>query len=310
MNKEIYVVLAGGVGAAKFIEGLTKVIKPEKLKVVINTGDDIELFGLQICPDIDIITYTLASVIDKKKGWGFKEETFNCLKVLKTYYNTGWFNAGDKDLATHIYRTDLLRRGFSKVEVTKCICNKLGVRSELIPMCNEPFETIIETPEKKMHFEEYYIKYQCTPIIKDVIFKGKHSAKPVATVLNYILDAKKIIICPSNPIVSIGTILSVKGYRDTLKQVKQKIFAISPLIEGKTVKGPADKLMKWKGLDVSCFGVAQYYRDLIGHFIIDIRDAKYKSSIEQQFKLKTYAYDTLMVNIQKKKNLAQFVVDL
>ncbi|MFX1395367.1 MAG: 2-phospho-L-lactate transferase, partial [Promethearchaeota archaeon] len=241
MKDEFYFLLAGGIGAAKFIEGLAKIVKPELLKIVINTGDDIELFGLKICPDLDIITYTLANLIDQKRGWGFKDETFNCLSVLKQYYDTGWFNVGDKDLATHLYRTDLFKQGLTKAEITNKIANKLGIKAELIPMCNEDVETYIKTTKGLIHFEEYYIKHCCEPKILGIEFNGINKAKPVDNVLEYIEKAKKIIICPSNPIVSIGTILQVNGIRESLIKAKNKVYAISPIVEGKVIKGPADK---------------------------------------------------------------------
>jgi len=309
MDNEYYLVLAGGVGAAKFMEGLVNIIDPSLLKIVINTGDDIELFGLKICPDIDIITYTLANVVDKEKGWGFSEETFNCLSLLKTYYNYGWFNAGDKDLATHIYRTDLFRRGYNKAEVTSLISEKLGVRSQLIPMCNEEVQTIIKTRSKTMHFEEYFIKYNCEPEIIGIEFKGIENAKPVENVLNYIKGAKKILICPSNPIVSIGTILQVSGVKEILKKVRNKVYSITPIIQGAPIKGPADKLMKSCGLEVSCVGVANYYKDVVGHFIVDEKDCKLRTKIED-LDIKTYCFDTIMRNWKKKRELAQFVINL
>jgi len=309
MKENFYLILAGGVGAAKFIDGLAHVMNPELLKIVVNTGDDIELFGLKICPDLDIITYTLAHVIDKEKGWGFEKDSFNCINILKKYYDMGWFNLGDKDLATHVYRTDLFKQGFTKAEITKKICVKLGIKAELIPMCNESVETHVITKEGRMHFEEYYIKNKCEPEVLGVEFKGIDSAKPINNVINYINNAKKIVVCPSNPIVSIGTILSVKGMKEALRKVKEKIFAISPIIKGATVKGPADKLMKCLGLDVSCIGVAKYYQDILGHFIIDNRDLKLKSKVED-LGIKTYAYDTLMINMKKKVDLAKFVVNL
>ena len=309
MNRDFYLLLAGGVGAAKFIEGLVNVVSPELLKIIVNTGDDIDLFGLKICPDLDIITYTLSNLIDKEKGWGFAEETFNCLSILKKFYNTGWFNAGDKDLATHIYRTDLYRQGFSKAEITAKICKSFGVKSLIIPMSNEPVETYIKTPTESMHFEKYYIKYQCKPEILGVEFKGIKEAKPVKGVVEYINKAKRIIICPSNPIVSIDTILQVKGIKDNLLKVKEKVYAISPLIKGATVKGPADKLMKSLGLEVSCVGVANFYKDIIGHFIIDNKDCELKPEIEK-LGIRTYCYDTLMTNLKKKIQLAQFVINL
>jgi len=309
MSKDHYLILAGGVGAAKFIEGLVQVVDPEQLKIIVNTGDDIDLFGLKICPDLDIITYTLADLIDKKKGWGFLEETFNCLSILKTYYDTGWFNVGDKDLATHIYRTDLFKQGLNKAEITKKICAILGVKSEIIPMCNESVETYIKTPIKSMHFEEFFIKHRCEPEVLDIEIRGIQNAKPIEGVLEYIESAKKVIICPSNPIVSIGTILQVEGIKKTLEKVKNKVFGISPIIEGAAVKGPADKLMKTIGLDVSCVGVANYYKEFLGNFVIDSKDSRLKQKIEK-LAINTYCFDTMMTDLNKKKELAQYILNL
>ncbi len=309
MREDFYTVLAGGVGAAKFIQGLVRVVDPSKLKIIINTGDDIELFGLNICPDIDIITYSIAEVVDKEKGWGFENETFNCLSILKNYYDYGWFNAGDKDLATHIYRTDLYHKGYTKSQITSKICKKLGVKADLIPMSNEPVATYIETPLGKIHFEEYYIKHKCEPKILDISFRGSEKAKPVMGIINYIKKAKRVIICPSNPIVSIGTILSVKDIKNTLSSVKDNVYAISPIIEGSAVKGPADKMLNFFGYEVSSVGVAKFYKEIIGHFIIDTKDQLLKPQIEE-LGIKTYCFDTLMTNIQKKENLARYVINL
>ena len=309
MQENFYVILAGGIGAAKLIEGLVNIVEPELLKIIVNTGDDIELFGLKICPDLDIITYTLANLVDKEKGWGFIEESFNCLNILKKFYDTGWFNIGDKDLATHIYRTDLFKRGFNKAEITSMICQSLGVKSHLIPMCNEPVETFIKTPLKSMHFEEYFIKYQCQPDILNIEFKGIEKAVPVEGVIEYIQKAKKIIICPSNPIVSIGTILNVKGIKKALSEVKNRVFGISPIVQGAAVKGPADKMMKYKGLEISCLGVANLYKEFLGNFIIDNKDIDLKPKIEE-LGINTYCYDTLMSNLKKKRELARFLMNL
>jgi LPPG:FO 2-phospho-L-lactate transferase len=309
MKDNYYLVLAGGVGAAKFIEGLANVIDPSLLKIIINTADDIELYGLKICPDIDIITYTLANMVDKQKGWGIHDESFNCLSVLKNYYNYEWFNLGDKDLATHIFRTDLFKKGYNKTEITSIICEKLGVKAQLIPMSNDEVQTYIETETGSMHFEEYYIKYQCKPKAVDIKFHGIDEAKPETHVFEYINKAKKVIICPSNPIVSIGTILGIHGIKQALKKVKRKVIAISPIIEGATIKGPADKFMRCLGLDVSCIGVARYYQEIIDHFVIDKKDCKVKSEIEE-LGIHTYCFDTIMDSLQKKKELAQFLVDI
>ncbi|MFX1278299.1 MAG: 2-phospho-L-lactate transferase [Promethearchaeota archaeon] len=309
MSEDYYLILAGGVGAAKLIEGIDNCVEQDLLKIVVNTGDDIELFGLKICPDLDIITYTLAKVVDTEKGWGYQDDSFNCLGVLKYYYDYGWFNAGDKDIATHIYRTDLFSKGFNKVQITKLICNNLGIKAELIPMCNEPVETYIKTPSDWMHFEEYFIKYQCKPEVLDIEFRGIKEALPIEQTFEYIKKAKKIIICPSNPIVSIGTILGIKGIRKALSEVKDKVYGISPIIEGLTVKGPADKLMKCLGLEVSCVGVAKFYHDFLGHFVIDNKDCKLKPKIEE-LGMNCYCYDTLMVNLKKKVDLAKFIINL
>ena len=304
-----YVILAGGVGAAKFIEGLANIVDPSKLIIIINTGDDIELFGLKICPDIDIITYTLAELVDKQKGWGFQDETFNCLNILNWYYKEDWFNAGDKDLATHIYRTDLFKQGYNKMEITSMIAEKLGVKSQLIPMCNEDVQTYIETNQGVIHFEEYYIKYQCKPKVKNIIYRGIENSKIPDRIPQYFENAKKIILCPSNPIVSIGTILNVPGIRPHLKKMREKVCGISPIIQGATIKGPADKLMESLDLEVSCVGVANYYRDFLGHFVIDFKDSKQKEKIEK-LGIKVSCFDTIMDSLIKKKELAQFIIDL
>ena len=309
MSEDYYVVLAGGVGAAKFLDGLRRVVDPAKLKIIVNTGDDIHLFGLYICPDLDIITYTMADLVDKEKGWGFENESFNCLSILKQYYGFEWFNAGDKDLATHIFRTDLFHQGLTKAEITQKICQKLSIKAELIPMCNASVETFIRISEGYIHFEEFYIKHQCEPEILGVRFKNIDPAIPMTGPLEYIKPAKKVIICPSNPIVSIGTILQVKGIRKTLADIKEKVYAISPIIQGATVKGPADNLMEAEGYEATSLGVAQFYRDILGTFIIDQKDAPLKSQIEA-LGVQVHAFDTLMTTIQKKMALADFILNL
>lgn len=189
------------------------------------------------------------------------------------------------------------------------ICKNLGIKAELIPMCNEPVETYIKTPDDWIHFEEFFIKYHCKPEVLNIEFRGIKDAMPLEQIFVYIKEAKKIIICPSNPIVSIGTILGIKGIRKALSKVKNKVYGISPIIEGVTVKGPADKLMKSLGLEVSCVGVAEFYQDFLGHFIIDIKDHMFKPKIEE-LGIKCYCYDTLMINLKKKVELARFLINL
>jgi len=306
---DYYVLLAGGVGAAKFIQGLAKIVDPQQLKIIINTGDDLELFGLKICPDIDIITYTLAGLVDENKCWGFSDDTFNCLKVLDYYYKEKWFNLGDKDLATHIFRTDLFKQGYNKTEITSKITEKLHVKSHLIPMCNEEVQTYIETEFGLIHFEEYYIKYHYQPKVKSIKYYGIENASVSESIKKYILGAKKVIICPSNPIVSIGTILNIPGIKKSLTNVKEKVYGISPIIQGTTIKGPADKLMEILNLEISCVGVAKYYKEFLGHFIIDLKDCNHKQEIDE-LGIKTYCFDTIMDSLDKKKRLAQFLINL
>ena len=212
--------LAGGVGAARFLTGLMKLVKEEDFSVIVNTGDDIEMFGLHISPDIDIVTYTLAGIVDEEKGWGIKGDTFQCLEMLKKFGLETWFNLGDKDFATHIFRTNLLKKGFTLSQVTDEICHALGLKVTILPMTDDKFETWIKIEEGSIHFEEYFVKRQAKDKVLGVEFVGAAQAKPSPKVVDSIFDAEMVVICPSNPIVSIGTILSVDGIRDALKKTR------------------------------------------------------------------------------------------
>jgi LPPG:FO 2-phospho-L-lactate transferase len=202
--------LAGGVGAARFLQGLVRLVPEEKLTVIVNTGDDIELYGLHISPDLDIVMYTLAGIVDEERGWGIKGDTFHCLEMLQEYGYETWFKLGDRDLATHIHRTYLLKSGLSLSEVTSKLCKALGLKLRILPMSDDRIETVIVTERGKMHFQEYLVKREAKDTVVNVKFKGIEKAKPTSGVLNSILNSKAVIICPSNPVVSIGTILSVK----------------------------------------------------------------------------------------------------
>jgi len=296
--------LAGGVGAAKFLQGLAKVVPENDISVIVNTGDDIELHGLHISPDLDIITYTLAGIVDEEKGWGIKGDTFQCLGMLKNYGLETWFNLGDKDLATHVYRTRLLSEGFTLTEVTSKICQQLGLLETILPMTNDPFETRIITDKGEMHFQEYMVKHSMQPSVTGVRFEGAEKAQPTPEVLNAILEASRIIVCPSNPIVSIGTILLVKGIREALRRTGAKIVAISPIIAGTVVKGPAEKLMRGLGLEVSAWSVANLYKDFLDVFILDAMDKEQKSRVET-LGVRAVVVDTLMKTIDDKVRLAK-----
>jgi LPPG:FO 2-phospho-L-lactate transferase len=283
--------LAGGVGAARFLQGLVKVVPEKEITVIVNTGDDIELYGLHISPDLDIIMYTLAGIVDEKKGWGIRGDTFRCLEMLQRYGHETWFNLGDKDFATHIYRTYLLRNELSLSETTKKLCQRLELKVTIIPMTDSKFETKIVTPEDTLHFQKYLVKRRAQDEVNDVVFEGSEKAKPAPEVVDSILNADAVIVCPSNPIVSIGTILSVKGIKNALEETKAKITAISPIVGGSPIKGPA-------------YAVARLYRDFLDTFIIDQVDQTEKGRIER-LGLRVVTTNTIMRNLEDKVQLAR-----
>ena len=269
--------LAGGVGAARFLTGLTRLVKEEDVSVIVNTGDDMEMFGLHISPDVDIVAYTLAGIVDDEKGWGIRGDTFQCLEMLKKLGLETWFSLGDKDLATHIFRTNLLRKGFTLSQVTTEICDALGLKVKILPMTDDKFETWIKIEEGSIHFEEYFVKRQAKDKVLGVEFVGVADAKPSPKVIDSIINAEMIVICPSNPIVSIGTILSVDGIRDALKRTSAKVVGVSPIVAGVPIKGPADKLMRGLGFEVSAFSVAELYADFLDTFVLDTKDVEDKN---------------------------------
>jgi len=253
--------------------------------------------------------YTLAGIIDEEKGWGINRDTFHCLETLREYGYETWFRLGDRDLAIHIHRTYLLRSSLKLSEVTCRICQALGLKVNILPMSDQKIETVIVTDREKMHFQEYLVKRGAEDVVVNVDFKGVDKAQPAPGVLSSILDADIAIICPSNPIVSIGTILSVKGVRDALKETKARVIAISPIVGGAPIKGPAGKLMRGLGLEVSAYSVASLYKDFLDDFIIDIIDKGEKSRIET-LGLNVLVTNTIMKSLQNKMQLAKAVLDL
>jgi LPPG:FO 2-phospho-L-lactate transferase len=300
--------LAGGVGAARFLTGLTKIIDPKDLTVIVNTGDDKEFFGLHVSPDVDIVTYTLAGIADEQKGWGVKGDTFETLAMLKCYGQDTWFNLGDRDLATNILRTKMLRNGLTLTQATEKIRTSLGVQTKILPMTNDCVETRIKTDTGTIHFQDYMVKNGAKQEVLGVEFVGSKTAKPAREVLEAIEDSEIIIICPSNPIVSIGTILGLTGVRDAVKRAKAKKIAISPIVAWAPINGPADKLLRGLGFEVSAFGVAEIYRDFLDVFVIDSLDVKEKSRIEM-LGLKVKVNNTLMKGLDDKIALAKAVIE-
>jgi len=301
--------LAGGVGAARFLTGLTQLIKQEDLTVIVNTGDDIDLFGLHISPDIDIVTYTLASIINDEKGWGIKDDTFNCLNMLKLFSEVDWFNLGDRDFATSILRTNMLKNGATLSQISAKVSRDLGLKLKILPMTDDKFATYVQIPGDSIHFEEYMVKRAAKDPVLDVKFVGAETAKPAEGVIDAIMNSDRVIICPSNPIVSIGTILSIQGVRDALRKTRAKKVAVSPIVAGAPIKGPADKLLNGLGVEVSAFGVAKLYVDFLDGFVIDSMDAAEKSRIEG-LGVKVAVVNTLMKDLASKVALAKIVLDL
>lgn len=280
------VVLAGGVGGSKFLRGLAQEVGGESLCAIVNTGDDIEMHGLKICPDLDIVTYTLAGIVDPEKGWGFAGDTFECMEVLGRYGQPTWFNLGDRDLGTHIYRTQALQQGRRLTEVADAIRRALGVQARILPMTDEPVTTYIlvgDGPIRSLHFQEYLVQRKAADEIRGIEYRGSPRAHPTPEVLSALQEADAIFLAPSNPVASIGPILAIPGIRACLRATQAPIVAISPVVGGQSLKGPTDKFLRWANVEVSPLGVARLYHsalDGLDGMLIDSVDAGEASRIE------------------------------
>lgn len=301
--------LAGGVGAAKLLLGFCHEIAPEEVTVIANTGDDLEWFGLRICPDLDTIAYTLSGRVNTATGWGFEGDTFECLKVLGEYGCDTWFQLGDRDLATHLYRTRLLRQNVCLSEVTSRICNALGVRSRLIPMTEAYAPTYVVTDSGELHLQEYLVLRQAQPRVKGLRYTNVERAAPAARVVESLRNADLVVICPSNPFISIGPILTVPGIRECLRCTQAPVVAVSPVVSGRALKGPAAKMLAELGYPVSALGVAQFYASLARVFVLDQRDAHLKEEIEG-LGLKVLTADTLMHTLDDRRRLARRILEV
>ena len=301
--------LAGGVGASKLLLGLYQVMDPRDLTIIVNTGDDIVLHGLKISPDLDIVTYTLAGIVDSAKGWGFRGETFNTLKRLAHFGRATWFNLGDRDLATHIHRTVMLTEGKTLSQAAESIRTALGVKSPILPMSDDPVPTIIDSNEGSLHFQEYLVKRRAEPVVHGIRFAGVESARPAPGVLEAIATADRIIICPSNPLISIGPILAVPHVREQLRAHKEKVFAVCPIVGGKSLKGPSDKMLAQLRHAPTALGVAKLYTDFTGTFIIDPADRKQAAPIAAMG-MKVVILPTVMKTRTQKRKLARVLLSL
>jgi LPPG:FO 2-phospho-L-lactate transferase len=301
--------LGGGVGASRLLLGLYEVSDPAALTIIVNTGDDIELHGLKISPDLDIVTYTLAGIVDPAKGWGIRGETFHALKRLAGYGRANWFNLGDRDLATHIHRTALLAEGKTLADAAELIRSALGVKARILPMSNDPVPTIIESNEGPLHFQEYLVKRRTEPVVKGIRFQGVEAAHPAPGVLEAIRVASRILICPSNPLISIGPILAVPGVREQLRVRKTHVFAVCPIVGGKSLKGPSDKMLTQLGHEATALGVAKLYADFTGTFVIDPADQAHSAAVST-LGMKVAVLPTVMETRAQKDTLARALLKL
>ena len=303
------VALAGGVGASKFLLGLSRVMDPRELTIVVNTGDDIVLHGLTISPDLDIVTYTLAGVVNSETGWGFTDETFHALEQLSRFGGPSWFHLGDRDLATHIHRTAMMRSGATLSEAAESIRQALGVEARILPMSDQPVPTMIQTPEGRLNFQEYLVQRRAEPVVSGISFEGVEQARPAHGVLESLEHAAAVVICPSNPLISIGPILAVPGIREKLRERRNNVAAICPIVGGKSLKGPSDRMLAQLGFDVSASGVARMYQDICATFVIDPVDAGETQAIED-LGMKAVMRNTVMSTMEDKEQLARDVLEL
>ena len=300
-------VLTGGTGGAKFVDGLRQVIPAEEITLIVNTGDDLLWWGLYVSPDIDSITYVLSGLLSRERGWGVKGDTFLCLQAMGQLGEPTWFHTGDRDLAMHLLRSRLLAEGKTLSEATATISDKLGVKAKILPMSNSRVETRVDTPLGELSFEEYFVQRWYQDPVNSVRFAGATDAEPAPGVIEAITSADAVILAPSNPITSIGPILSVPGIREALCSARGKVAAVSPIIGNAPVAGPAGILMSAQGLACSIAGVAKAYEDFLDVLICDKRDARAADELRKSG-LRVQCAQTIMKSSEDRAALAKTVL--
>jgi len=296
--------LAGGVGASKFLDGLSRAMPPEDISIIVNTGDDAEFFGVYVSPDVDIVTYTLAGIVHPERGWGIAEDTFHTLEMMARYRGPQWFNLGDRDLATCLHRTELLRQGRTLTEIAEEIRTALGVQSRILPMTDSFVPTTVLTRQGPLTFQEYFVRHRTQIPITGLRFENIATARPTAAVIEAIMEADAIILCPSNPLISIGPILTVPMIRNLLMETAAVVAAISPIVGGVSLKGPTDRMLTELGLEVSAAQVARLYEEFLDVYLLDEQDSAAREEIEQMG-LKVAVTNTVMRGPDEKLALAQ-----
>ncbi len=309
MREGRVVALAGGVGGARFLSGLIQVVPPRQVTVIVNTGDDRDFFGLRVCPDLDIVTYTLAGVVRQETGWGIEEDTTACLSALHRFRSDTWFELGDRDLATHIHRTERLREGTPLSQVTAEIVRGFGLELQLLPMTDDPAPTrVVRANGQVTDFEEYLVRDGAPDDVVEVDLSAARSARPAPGGLEALDEARTVLVCPSNPIVSVGTIRAIPAIEARLR-ARRRAVAVSPIIGGAPVKGPADRLLRAEGVEVSALGVASLYREIARGMVIDRVDADLAPRVEA-LGLRVRIEDTLMRSPEVAAQVAQAALEL
>ncbi len=301
--------LAGGIGAAKLLSGLVQLLPPEDITVIVNTGDDFRWMGLYVCPDLDTIRYTLAGLANPVAGWGMRDDTFQCLGRLEELGGDPWFRIGDRDLATHLLRTHRLRQDESLTEVNASLCLTDGIRIRILPMSDDPVPTMVHTDEGTFSFQDYFVRRRCSPRILHLSHEGIDAASPAPGVLEAILSADAVLVCPSNPFISIGPILAVRGVAAALRAARARILAVSPIVAGEAIKGPAAAMMYQLGNEVSATAVAGLYRDFLDIFVLDRRDRHLCGAIADMG-IEVFALETIMDSMEAKVALARSVLEI
>jgi len=303
------VVLTGGSGGAKFVDGLRRVVPPEDLTIIVNTGDDHDWWGLHVSPDLDSITYVLAGMLSTERGWGVRGDTFYCLQAMKELGEPVWFSVGDRDLATHVLRTKLLSSGRTLTEATQEIAQRLNLTSRILPMSNMRVETRVDTPSGEFSFEEYFVQRWYQDPVNAVRFAGAEASKPAPGVLDAIAGAQAVLLAPSNPVTSIGPILAVPGIRDALLRTPAPIVAVSPIIGCAAVSGPAATLMAAQRLDVSIAGIADAYSDFLDILIAHDTDAAIAQALSEG-SFQVHCTNILLRSSEDRARVARFALDL
>ncbi|RME81136.1 MAG: 2-phospho-L-lactate transferase [Caldilineae bacterium] len=295
------VALAGGVGGAKLAHGLAQLLPPEQLSIIVNTGDDFEHLGLLICPDVDTVLYNLAGVNHPQQGWGRADESFHVLDEARRLGHDAWFLLGDKDIALHLMRRQWLDAGLSLTEITSRLAQRLGVWHPVLPMSDEPVRTVIHTPAGDLPFQEYFVQQRCRPRMMGMTLRGLEKARPTPAVMSALQQADLIVLCPSNPYVSIGPILALPGVREAV--AARPAVAVSPIIGGRALKGPAAKMMAEMEAEVSALGVARHYAGLVRGFVLDASDAPLADDIAG-LEIIPLVTDTIMRDVRERRRLA------